>query len=362
MYDLDLLEGTSERIQMKQLAVQTCVGMIGRTISQSEFRVKKDNEIVKDELYYKLNVRPNKNTTASHFWQTVVYKLIHDNECLIVKSDTDDLLIADDFIRVEYGLVEDIFKSVTIKNFTFQRTFKMSEVVYLEYDNENLAKLIDGLFTDYGELFGRMIEFQKHKNQVRATVDMEITGAKDPESQKKIQSFIDRMYQAIKEKAFAIIPQQKGIVYNERASVSGADVDEINKVSNGFLDHVAKALGVPVSLVHGDMADVEKQTRNYMTFCIDPLLKKIKDELDAKFVDKKDYLAGEKFDIRRVSYSNLFDLATAVDKLRSSGVMNGNELRDELNLERADDPLLEKFVLTKNYTEDNEEIKGGDKE
>src|SRR5690625_2603520 len=138
MYDFDLLESASERIQAKQLAIQTCVSMIGRTISQSEFRVKEDKKTIKDELYYKLNVRPNKNMSAVHFWQTIIYKLIHDNECLVVVSDTDDLLIADDFTRIEYGLVEDMFKYVTVKNFTFQRTFKMSEVIYIEYDNENL--------------------------------------------------------------------------------------------------------------------------------------------------------------------------------------------------------------------------------
>lgn len=361
MYDVDLLEGTSERIHMKKLAIQTCVNMIGRTISQSEFRVRQNKETIKDELYYRLNVRPNKNMSASHFWQTVVYKLIHDNECLIVKSDTDDLLIADDFNRVEYGLVEDYFKDVTVKDFTFQRTFKMSDVFYLEYDNENLSKLIDSLFADYGSLFGRVIEFQKYKNQIRATVDMETTGSKDPETQKKLQSFIDRMYQAIKEKAFAIIPQQKGFTYNEQsASSGGASVEEINKVTNGFLDHVAKALGIPVALVHGEMSDVEKATRNMMTFCIDPLLKKIKDESDAKFIDKKDFLAGKRMDIRRVSYSNMFDVASAVDKLRSSGVANGHELRDALGLERVDDPMLDKYVITKNYQETSE-LEGGDK-
>ncbi|MDF9762273.1 hypothetical protein OKW24_004046 [Peribacillus simplex] len=65
------------------------------------------------------------------------------------------------------------------------------------------------------------------------------------------------------------------------------NVDEVAKVIDGFLNQVAKALGIPVSLLHGDMADVEKPTRNYMTFCIDPFLKKIKDELNAKMIDKK---------------------------------------------------------------------------
>ena len=40
---------------------------LGRTISQSEFRVKNGEEFEKDELYYRLNVRPNKNMTASTF-------------------------------------------------------------------------------------------------------------------------------------------------------------------------------------------------------------------------------------------------------------------------------------------------------
>ena len=360
MYDFDLLESTSERIHMKQLALQICVNLIARTISQSEFRVRDGDKVIKDEMYYRLNVRPNKNTSATHFWQTVVYKLIHDNECLIVKSDSDDLLIADDFTRVEYGLVEDTFKGVTVKNFTFQRTFMMSDVIYLEYDNENLSKLINSMFSDYGELFGRLIEFQKHKNQIRATVDMEMVGAKTPEKQAEFQGFIDRLYQAIKEKTFAIVPQQKGIAYNEHStSAQGASVDEINKVTNGFLDQVAKSLGIPVALVHGEMADVEKATRNFMTFCVDHFLSKIKDELDAKFIDKKDYLAGKRVDIRRISYSNIFDLAVAVDKLRSSGVMNGHELRDKLGLERVDDPLMDEYVITKNYERNSESDERG---
>lgn len=67
MYDLDLLDDTSERVKMKQLAIQTCIGMISRVISQSEFRVKENGDYKKDELYYRLNVRPGENMSAAHF-------------------------------------------------------------------------------------------------------------------------------------------------------------------------------------------------------------------------------------------------------------------------------------------------------
>lgn len=131
MLDFDLIEDTSKKIHMKQLAIQTCINVIGRTISQSEFYVKKDKKIVKDEMYYRLNVRPNPNMSASHFWQTVVHKLIYNNECLIIQSDTEDLLIADSFTRIEYALVNDSFKDVTIKDYTFSRTFQMSDVFFI---------------------------------------------------------------------------------------------------------------------------------------------------------------------------------------------------------------------------------------
>ncbi|WP_407270608.1 phage portal protein [Radiobacillus sp. PE A8.2] len=359
MHDIDLLESTSERIHMKQLAIQICVNLIARTISQSEFRVKSGKKLIKGELYYRLNVRPNKNMSAAQFWQTVIYKMIHDNECLIIKSDSDDLLIADDYYRQEYGLVEDTFKSVTIKNFTYQRTFMMSDVIYLEYDNEKLTNLLNSLYSDYGELFGRLIEYQKLKNQIRSTVDMENVNPKDKENQSKLQRFIDNMYAAVKSKTFAIIPQQKGFKYEEHSKTSGSGqaIDDINKVTNGYLDQVAKALGIPPSLVHGEMADVEKHTRNFMTFCVDFFLKKIGDEFNGKFFTKQEYLNGNRMDIRRVKYRDMFDVATAVDKLRSSGTANGHELRDKLGMEESDDPIHDKYVITKNYSET---VEGGD--
>ncbi|WP_252433625.1 phage portal protein [Peribacillus butanolivorans] len=116
---------------------------------------------MKDEMYYRLNVRPNPNMSASQFWQTVVHKLIYDNECLIIQADSEDLLFADSFLRIEYALT---FKDVTIKDYTFSRTFQMSDVIYLEYSNKKLSSMLDGLYSDYGELFGRIIEFQKLKN------------------------------------------------------------------------------------------------------------------------------------------------------------------------------------------------------
>ncbi|MEH6891962.1 phage portal protein [Bacillus sp. JJ864] len=362
MFDVDMFVDAANRAHMKRLAIDTCISFLGRTISQSEFRVKNKKEFVQDELYYRLNVRPNKNMTASTFWEKFVRKLIYDNECLVIQADDGDLLIADDFQHNEYAVFEDIFTNVTVKDYLFKRSFKQSEVIHLKYRNDKLSTLIDGLFADYGDLFGRILNSQKRKNQVRGTVDMDMIGAKTQEQVTKLQEFIDNMYKAIGNKDIAIVPQQKGIEYKEvyNGSANGPSVEEINKVTNGFLNQVAMAIGIPTSLLYGDMADVEKQTKNYMLFTAKPLLKKISDEANVKFFEMNEYLEGQKIEVKAVSYQSIFDLATSIDKLISSSAFTGNEIRLEVGYEYSDDPNLNIHHITKNYTK-LDESEGGEK-
>ncbi|PGA18993.1 phage portal protein [Bacillus thuringiensis] len=361
MFDLDMFMDTANRVHMKRLAIDTCISFLGRTISQSEFRVKNGEAFEKNELYYRLNVRPNKNMTASTFWEKFIQKLVYDNECLVIQADDDDLLIADDFQHNEYAVFEDTFTNVVVKDYEFKRSFKQSEVIHLKYRNDKLSPLIDGLFSDYGDLFGRILSSQKRKNQIRGTVDMDMIGAKSEEQVKKLQEFINNMYQAIGNKDVAIVPQQKGIEYKEvsNGSSNGPSVEEINKVTNGFLNQVAMAFGIPTALLYGEMADVEKQTKNYMLFTVRPLLKKISDEANVKFFEMNEYLSGQKIEVKAVSYQNIFDLATSIDKLISSSAFTGNEMRLEAGYEASNDPNLDKHYITKNYAEMNID-KGGE--
>lgn len=366
-FDLDfmeLFEQKSERIHMKRLAIETCISFLARTISQSEFRVRIVDEYVKDELYYRLNTRPNKNMTASTFWQKFISRLVYDNEVLVIQADDDDLLIADDFQHKKYAVYEDLFSNVVVRDYEFKDTFRQSEVIHLEYGNEKLSHLLDSLFSDYGDLFGYILRGQQRKNQLRATVDMDMLSAKSGEHQAKLQEFINNMYEAVEKKDVAIIPQQPGFEYNEKSGngIAGQSVDEINKVTDGFLEQVASAIGIPINLIRGDMADVDKQTKNYMFFTVSPLLKKIKDEADVKFFTKQEYLDGKSIEIRKPTYRDIFDLATAIDKLVSSGSFNGNEIRTEVGYETTDEDIHKEYFITKNYATADEALEGGEDE
>ncbi|MFS0819665.1 phage portal protein [Lysinibacillus sp. 1P01SD] len=351
----------SQRAYLKKMALETCINFIGRTISLSEFRISKVKKRIKSDWDYLLNVRPNTDQSAADFWQDFAYKLLHENEVLVILTDNNDLLIADSFDRIEYAIYPDIFKSVTVKDYTFQRSFNMDEVIHITYNNEKLTEFMNGMFEDYTNLFSRMIETNMFSNQIRATAEMDSTQKLDDENMGKLQNFINKLFGAFRKNAFAIVPKLKGFNYEEIAdgSNSGKSVEELAKIKRDLIDDVANILGIPTSLVHGDMAEFETAIKAYIKFCIAPLVKKIEDELNAKLIEKDDYLSGTKIEVIGIAELNPLEFADAVDKLRASGVYNGNEIRRKFGDEPVDNPLLEEYVMTKNYSGT---IEGGEKD
>ncbi|WP_342578412.1 phage portal protein [Psychrobacillus sp. FSL K6-2843] len=358
MFDLDLFQEPTHRAYLKKMALETCINFIGRAISQSDFRFMKDGKRQINDWDYLLNIRPNTDQSAAEFWQDFVFKLIHENEVLAILTDSNDLLIADSFDREEYAVFPDIFSNVTVKDYTFNRTFKMDEVIFIPYNNEKLTTFMQGMFDDYGDLFGRMIEINMRNNQIRGTVDIESTQSLDKENQGKLQNFIDRLFKSFKNNTVAIVPQLKGFKYTEvaKGDNNGKSVEELSKLKRDLVNEVAIILGIPVSLIHGDMTEYETAIKAYIKFCIGPLNKKISDELNAKLIEKENYLKGEKIKVQGISELNALEVADAVDKLRASGVYNGNQIRVKLGDEPVDNPLLEEYVMTKNY----ESTKGGE--
>lgn len=351
MFDLDLAYETSHRAYLKKMAIETCINFIGRTISQSDFRFIKDRKRQLNDWHYLLNIRPNTDQSAADFWQDFIYKLIYENEVLVILSDDNDLLIADDFTRDEFAVYPDVFRNVTVKDYTFKRTFRMDEVLYITYNNEKLTKFMDGMFDDYANLFSRMMEVSLRNNQIRGTVGIDSTQSLDEKNQSKLQKFIDKLFNSFRNNSIALVPKLKGFEYNEVASGdgNGQSIDELTKLKKSLIDDVANVLGIPNALIHGELSDYETSIKAYVKFCISPLLKKIQDELNAKLLTKDEFISGTKIEVKFVAFSSIFDIAESVDKLVASGGFTRNELRKEAGYEEADDPNLDKFVITKNY-------------
>lgn len=360
LFDLDFTYDTSHRAYLKKMALETCINFIGRTISQSDFRFMKDGKRQLNDWHYLLNVRPNTDQSAADFWQDFIYKLIYENEVLVILTDNNDLLIADDFERIEYAVYPDIFKNITVKDYEFKRTFRMDEVIHITYNNEKLTKFMDVMFDDFADLFSRMMETSKHSNQIRATVGLDSTQSLTEENRNKLQKFIDKLFNSFRNNPIAIVPKLKGFEYDEVASGDnkGQSIDELTKLKRSLVDDVANILGIPNALIHGELAEYETAVKAYIKFCVSPLNKKISDELNAKLIEKEDYLNGTKVEVKGISEKEIIELAESIDKLVASGTFTRNEVRVMVGAERSDNPKLDEYVITKNYTS----VEGGESE
>lgn len=371
MYDLELFQDTSQKAYLKQMALNTCIEFLARTISQSEFRLTdENNKVIKDSVWYKLNTRPNTDLSSTDFWQSVIYKLIYDNEVLIIVTDSKDLVIADDFHRKRFALYPDVFEGVTVGEYEFERSFKMDDVIYLTYNNEKLNKFTEGLFADYGEIFGRMINAQLRNYQIRGIINVDSQNVNNEKEITKMQNYVNKVTESFSKNGVAIAPLNKQYAYQDVSSASkgnNAPFDDLTKLQKSMTDLVAKAIGIPPSLIHGELADLKNALESYSKFCTKPLNKKIEDELKAKLLTQKEIIKGKNLKVIGIDKKDPLEMAEAIDKLVASSTFTPNQVLVLLGEEPSDDPKMDEYFVTKNYTKANENvvnegpIEGGDK-
>ena len=365
----DLVYGDDEsaRAYLKIMAKNTVLDFVARTMSTLEVKFK--NKDGTADWEYILNVRPNNDMSAATFWEKFFYRLMDDNEVLVIFTEDNQLLIADDFSRTEYAVYDDVFTGVTVKNYVFQKSFNMSDVIYIEYNNDKLDRFTKGLFEDYSELFGRIIEIAMRNNQIRGSVSINATATaneKKDENGKtrteKLQEYVDKIYQAFKTKSVAIVAKVKNIDYEEytnKQGVSNQSLDELNKMKTSLIDDVANAIGVPTALIYGEKAELDSNLQAFRKLCIAPLMKKLQDELMAKIITKKEYKNGERIKVSKVLPVSILENATQIDKIVSSGTFLRDEVREVTDYDPLPNGEGQQLIITKNY---EKVTKGGENE
>ena len=362
-FEFEDLERMFGNLQLKSLAIDKSAEFIARIFAKSAFKYQENGKAKPSDWDYLLNVRPNKNESASDFWQKVVYRLITKNEVLIFLTTDDQLLVADSYTRTKYAVYDDVFEYVTCRGYTFEKRFRMNEVIFLQYNNNRLQDYISDLFSDYEKLHTRLVEALARNNQIRGTLKTKNNGSFDKQMRDKLQSYADGLFKSFSTKTIAIVPAQDGMEYSEHTNTTGTSnisVDELKKLRRQFDDEVADVLGIPTALSHGDMANLENSQKMFNSYCYQSLVKKMSDGLNFALVSRRKYELNNLFVIIGEGQRDKFALAENIDKLISSGAMTRNEVRSELGLESV--PGGDKFLITKNYQLGEQLEKGGEKE
>ncbi len=356
------------KLVMEEFTIHAAINLIANCISKCEFKTFEGGKEIQDEEYYTWNFEPNKNQNSSQFLQELVTKLLYNNECLIVGA-SGQLIIAESFSKEEYALKETIFSNVYRKNLTLNRSFRMSEVLYFQLNNKNIRKLLTDLCNGYNTILNEAVDKYEKAGGEKGTLHIDATAKGQMYGNKTFEQVYEELMNERFKKFFnsrsAVLPLFQGFTYTKQAAEqskkSTSEMKDIVDMLDEIVETVARAFNIPVSLLKGDVSDVEKITRNFLTFCIDPICEMIQTEINRKRygkteVAKKNYL---KVDTTTVMHIDIFDIAEKIDKLIASGMYCIDELRKKLGDAELNTEESKKYWITKNYQEITT-VEGGD--
>jgi HK97 family phage portal protein len=346
------------KVFYKKLAVEACIDLIANAITLCEFKTFEKGKETRSNNYYLLNVQPNQNQNASEFIHSLVNHLVMNNECLVIMQN-EQLYIADSFTRVEYALKENYYEQVTVGDLTFDKTFNESDVFYFKLNDRDIMQAINDLYNDYGKLLASATDFYKRKNNKRLLIKGDFLRPQDEATQKAIDEMFEgqlaNWFNA--DKSGAAFQLQDGYVFEDMSDSknSGAGSNQtsrdIKELVNDVFHFISMAFHVPLGLLKGDIADIEKQIDAFLMFCIKPIAKLIADEFNRKMYSKEEYLKRTylKMDTSQIKVIDFTNFATAADKLFAIGGLSINDILEMLGKEPLEEEWAKKRHVTKNY-------------
>lgn len=348
------IAGQETKLAIEAFAITAAINLIASAISKCEFKTYSKGVEFKGEEYYLWNIEPNKNQNSSQFIQKLISTLLYENECLALDIN-GQLIIADSFYQNEYAVVENYFTNVVSGTMSFDKTFKMSEVMYFRLGNDNIRALLSNLLKGYNDLLNMSINKYKRSGGRKGILDIESTASGNKDFQTKFEDLMNNKFKRYFEAENAVLPLEKGYKYDEQggeaSKKSTSEIADITATTKEIFERVAQAFKIPPSLLRGDIADISNLTDNFLTFCIDPHTDMIQEEATRKRYGKTEFIAGNylKIDTTCIKHIDLFNISASFDKLIASG---GYSI-DELRIKSGDTPLntdwSKKHWITKNY-------------
>lgn len=347
-------------VHIREMAFWNTVNIISNAVSKCEFKTYVRGKEKKGDEYYLWNIEPNKNQNSSNFIQKWLAQLYRNNEYLIIESN-GELLVADSFAKKEYVLYEDTFSEVVVKGFEFNKTFKQSEVLYGQLSERNMRQVTSALYESYSKLiFYSMKAYQKSRG-TKGIFKYDTIPVAGTEERKAFDSLIGEKFKKFMESGDAILPLGKGQSYEDTGSktYSNENTRDIRALVDDISDFTAKGFNMPPVITRGDVQDTSKAVDQMLTFCIDPLVDNLQEEINRKRIGKSEFLKGTKVEIdtRTIKHIDILESATAIDKLISSGCYSINDIKKVMGDEPINEEWANKHFITKNYTDIEEFLK-----
>ena len=352
----------TRRLMIQAYALELCIDFVARMVAASSIVTKINGKSVEEKMYYRLNIEPNPNQTASEFWKKVVYKMILDGEALVIQHEQpgrnpDAYLVVDEYDKIERAMVENRYKNLKIGDYElnkagYKNVFSESDVWVFRYDNsklrEHTAKFTKGL-----EAILDVVQAQYVKKKFTKSV-IEVQGMQGlgREQTDERQNLYDRnMRDFLQAEKDAILPLSNNQKIGRFESVMGDgvidDAQNIKMFTELAIQLNAAMFNIPVQALYGETVDLT----GWFTSFLKPFTEGM-----AREINRKSYRMTRMqsntycyFDLSNLIPQTKLDRARMLDLLLRSGTHTINENRNEMGLEPINEDWADQFWMTLNY-------------
>lgn len=355
-----------QRFHLTELALFTAIDFIARSLAKCEFVTVSNNRESRKAEYYLWNYSPNKHQTKIEFFTQAVAKLIFDNELLIVETADNQLMIADSFSRTEHALIDDTFSDVTCRNFTYQRIFPESEVIYLRYNNFALNGLLSDMCNTYEQL---MLSAQERYNKAvghKGILEMDNYSFGDENFAETYNKILSKQFKAFYANKNAVMPIYKGMHYTEPSTDAGkttnSEINDIQKLKTEAYTIVGNALHIPPAILSGEASQLSDAMDCAIGNAIDPIANMFEQEITKKRFGSTEFSKGNYLliDTMTVRHIDAVSQANNLDKSIASGVLTPAQAQKYCNMLPCSEAWAHTYYLTKNYQTITNALKGGE--
>ncbi len=348
---MEAITAAAAEVSFRELALHIGVSYIANTLSKCEIKVYEKNEAVKNKLYYMLNVSPNANENSSQFMNKTIERYYYEGSALWVPYN-DQILCADSFdVDDSNPLKEFTYTNVLFGSHEYRKKYKASELFLFKLDDKKVTGLVNLLYEKYGELINLAVNTFKRTNGKKYKLILENYQAGDPSFVKVFNEVIKKNLQTFIDNDNSVFPEFKGMNLQEFSTATPTNSNDIIALRKEVFETTAQALKIPLSMMLGNITNMNEIVKVYLSICIDPLADMISEELTRKYYTFEEWKGGNyiKVDTSRISHVDILEVADAVEKLISSGALNIDEVRERLDKKPLNTKFSKSYFMTKNF-------------
>lgn len=351
-------EAYKNKINAELYAEFVVVEYISKMFSMSEIQFFEKEKAVKNEEYYRWNIRPNAFQTGVEFKREIASTLLLNSELLIFEDNRKNLIIADPGFEVtKKGCFPYRFSNVSREGERYFIDFNSTNSIYLTYEASEIKRKLEILLGGLQDLITEAATNYEISSTQKGILEIGALARGDTDMEQKIDKLLNTQFKNFySSKRNAVLPLYEGMSYKDlndnRSSTKKSEIADIKTLTDEMISKSAIAHGVKPSVILGDKENTEIATKETINNAIKPIASLLEAGINASEIfDKSLFLNGKcsKVNLTPLRFSTVFDNAEASDKILSTGQYS----IDDLRVARGDSPLntwwSQMHFMTLNY-------------